>query len=414
MKAGLIGEKLGHSFSKEIHESVAGYNYDLIELNAEAFDSFMKEKKFDAINVTIPYKEKVIAYCDEIDEKAKRIGAVNAIKNKNGKLLATNTDYEGMKWSLTHHFSLQNKMVAIMGSGGTSKTAFTVCEDLGCKEIVRVARNRSFPYISYEELNQRKDIQILINTTSVGMSPNIMEALVDLTSFKKLEGVMDVVYNPLTTSLCHQAKELKIPCVNGLEMLVGQALFAIDFFTETQTSKQEILTLTKNIRNEKQNLVLIGMPGCGKSSIGKKLSRSLHKEFIDIDKEIEKDANMKISDIFEKETEAGFRKREHEKILEISKKNGYVISCGGGVIKNEDNMKALSLNGWIVFLDRDVTLLETGKGRPLSQDLESVKRLEKERRCLYEKYSDITIKNNGAFMNTIHKVMEAWNENTGD
>ncbi len=241
-----------------------------------------------------------------------------------------------------------------------------------------------------------------------------MEALVDLTSFKKLEGVMDVVYNPLTTSLCHQAKELKIPCVNGLEMLVGQALFAIDFFTETQTSKQEILTLAKKIKNEKQNLVLIGMPGCGKSSIGKKLSCSLHKEFIDIDKEIEKDANMKISDIFEKETEAGFRKREHEKILEISRKNGYVISCGGGVIKNEDNMKALSLNGWVVFLDRDVTLLETGKGRPLSQDLESVKKLEKERRCLYEKYSDITIKNNGAFMNTIHKVMEAWNENTGD
>ncbi len=410
MKVGLIGEKLGHSFSKSIHEQLADYKYDLIPLSNKEFENFMQQKDFDAINVTIPYKEKVIPYCDYIDDKAKKIGAINAIKNINGKLFATNTDYDGLKMMIENHFDISGKIVAICGSGATAKTAFAVCENLFVKEIIQVGRNKTEPFISYEELKKRKDVQVIINTTSVGMNPDILSEIVDLDDFPNCQFVVDVVYNPLITSLCYSAKEKNIPYICGLEMLVGQAVSAVEFFTDKNIDKSVILDLTKKIYKEKQNIVLIGMPSCGKSTIGKKFSEIIGYDFIDMDIEIEKYAGISIPQIFEKYNEDYFRDIERKVCLDIAKTNHTVISCGGGVIKREINMKSLSLNGKIIFIKRDLEKLIIGKNRPLSKDFETLKKMEKERNPLYQKYSSVIIENNKEISDVIEKLLEVYNE----
>ena len=412
MKVGLIGEKLGHSFSKIIHEQIMDYTYDLIPLNIDEFHLFMNEKSFDAINVTIPYKEKVIPYLDEMDEKAKMIGAVNAIKNVNGKLFGTNTDYDGLKMMIENHFDLSNKTVVICGSGGTSKTAYAVCKDLNVKEIIQVARNRDLPYITYEQMKSRKDIEIIINTTSVGMSPDILSSIVDLDDYPNCKGVIDVVYNPILTSLCYEAKKRNIPYICGLEMLVGQAISAIEFFTNQSVDSSLIQKISKDIFFDKQNIVLIGMPSCGKSSLGKKLSKELGYDYIDIDKMIAEKTNKTIPQIFKESGEACFRKIESEVCLEVSKCNHTVISCGGGIIKNEINMKALALNGFIIYIKRDVDKLLVGNGRPLSKDKNALLNMFEEREPLYLKYSDASVSNNGYFKITLENLKEVVYENS--
>ncbi|MGN1343323.1 MAG: shikimate kinase [Traorella sp.] len=414
MKVGLIGKKLGHSFSKTIHESFADYHYELIELNEDEFDSFMKEKDFDGINVTIPYKEKVIPYLDELDDKAKKIKAVNAIKNVNGKLIGTNTDYDGLKYMIEHHFHFKNKIVAICGSGGTSKTAYAVCEALGVKEIIQVARNRSLPYISYEEMKNRNDIEYIINTTSVGMSPDLLSQIVDLDDFSNCKGVVDVVFNPLLTSLCYQAKQKKIPYVNGLEMLVAQAIIASEFFTGNRYDHKMIQRLANKIYHEKQNIVLIGMPSCGKTSLGKRLAKKLGYDFIDIDRTIVKNEKRRIADIFKYDGEEAFRDIETRICLDAAKSNHCVISCGGGVIKRDLNMKALALNGKIIYIRRDVNQLSIGQGRPLSKDRKALEKMFIERDPLYRKYSDVSIRNDGNFSVALNRLMEVCNEDISD
>lgn len=256
MRVGLIGEKLGHSFSKEIHEQLTSYQYDLIELSQEEFHSFMKERLFDAINVTIPYKQAVIPYLDMMDEKAKKIGAVNAIKNVGGKLIGTNTDYDGLKLMIERHFNLENEVVLICGSGATSKTAMAVVQDLNPKEIIQVSRNPRDHMISYAQVNQRKDITFIINTTSVGMSPKLNASVVDVTAFPCLKGVIDVVYNPLCTKLCYDASLLGIKAISGLEMLVGQAIVAIEFFLDQPMDLSIIQKLCREIELKKRNKII--------------------------------------------------------------------------------------------------------------------------------------------------------------
>ena len=414
MKVGLIGEKLGHSFSKTIHEQIMDYTYDLIPLNLEEFHDFMKKKEFDAINVTIPYKEKVIPYLDEMDEKAKSIGAINAIKNVNGRLIGTNTDFDGLKQMIQNHFEIQNSIVAICGSGGTSKTAYAVCKDLNVKEIIQVARNRDIPYITYEQLKNRKEIEYIINTTSVGMSPNILSSIVDLDDYPNLKGVIDVVYNPLLTSLCYEAKQRNIPYICGLEMLVGQAISAIEFFTNQEVDPSLIQKISKEIYVKKRNIVLIGMPSCGKTSLGRKLSKELGYEFIDLDKRIVEKTQKTIPEIFKESGEEGFRKIEAEVCLEVSKCNHTVISCGGGIIKNEINMKALALNGFIIYIKRDVDRLLVGNGRPLSKDKHTLVKMFEEREPYYLKYSDASVSNNGYFKYSLKKLKEVVYENSRD
>ncbi len=413
MKVGLIGEKLGHSFSKPIHEALADYTYNLMPIPKDKFDDFMRQKPFDAINVTIPYKETVMPYCDYIDEKAKKIGAVNAIKNVDGKLFATNTDYDGLKMMIENHFDLTDKIVGICGSGGTSKTAFAVCENLKVKEIIKVARNKNKPFISYEEFKNRKDVQVIINTTSVGMSPDIMSSIVNLDDFPNCKAVIDVVYNPLITSLCYSAKQKNIPYICGLEMLVGQAVSAIEFFTDKTVGHSNIAKLAKKIYSDKQNIVLIGMPSCGKSTIGKELAKKLGYDFVDMDLEIERKAEMSIPQIFEKYGEDYFRDIESDVCIEIAKRNHTIISCGGGVVKREKNMHALSLNGKIICIKRDVDKLVIGGERPLSKDIQTLKKMEMERNPLYQKYSSVIIENNGKISDTIDEFMEAYSENSG-
>ena len=412
MKVGLIGEKLGHSFSKPIHEQIADYTYDIMPLSREEFPVFMENKAFDAINVTIPYKEMVIPYCDFIDEKAAEIGAVNAIKNINGKLYATNTDFDGLKWMIENHFDIKGKTVAICGSGGTSKTAFAVCKALNAGKIIRVARSKGDPYITYEQFKECKEAEFIINTTSVGMLPDIMSAIVDLEDFPCCQGVIDVVYNPLLTSLCWQAKQKKIPYICGLEMLVGQAVAAVEFFTDKPADHSVIEDITKKLYHEKQNIVLIGLPSCGKTSLGRRLARNMGMNFVDMDAEIEKAAGKTIPRIFYETGEEGFRSLESEICLELAKLNHTVISCGGGVVKNPQNMQALSLNGFVVYIKRDINKLLTGGNRPLSSDRAALKKMAEERFPLYEKYSDAMVKNNGYFGYALDRLTEVWNENT--
>ena len=411
MKVGLIGEKLGHSFSKPIHEQIADYTYDIMPLSREEFPLLMENKAFDAINVTIPYKEMVIPYCDFVDEKAAEIGAVNAIKKVDGKLYATNTDFDGLKWMIENHFDLKDKTVAICGSGGTAKTAFAVCKALDAKEIVRVARgDKGDNFINYETLKDRKDIQIIINTTSVGMLPDIMSAIVDLDNFPDCLGVVDVVYNPLLTSLCWQAKQKNIPYICGLEMLVGQAVAAVEFFTGKAVDRSVIEQIAKKLHNEKRNIVLIGMPSCGKSSIGRRLASKLKMNYVDMDLYIENKTGKAIPQIFEEQGEEGFRTIETEICLELAKCNHTVISCGGGVVKNPFNMQALSLNGFIVYIKRDINKLVTGGNRPLSSSRKALREMAQQRIPLYEKYSDITVENNGYFGYAMDKLLEVCNE----
>ncbi|MBR2027467.1 MAG: shikimate 5-dehydrogenase [Oscillospiraceae bacterium] len=413
MKVGLIGEKLGHSFSKPIHEQIADYTYDIMPLSREEFPLFMENRAFDAINVTIPYKEMVMPYCDFIDEKAADIGAVNAIKNVGGRLYATNTDFDGLKWMIENHFDIKGKTVAICGSGGTSKTAFAVCKALDAGKIIRTARNKGEPYITYEQLKECTDIQFIINTTSVGMLPDIMSSIVDLDWFPECQGVIDVVYNPLVTSLCWQAKQKNIPYIAGLEMLAGQAVAAVEFFTGKEADRTVIGDITKKLYREKRNLVLIGMPSSGKTSLGKKAAAKLRMDFADMDDEIEKKAGKTIPQIFEESGESGFRKIESEICIELAKRNRTVISCGGGVIKNPLNMQALSLNGYVVYIKRNVDKLQTGGKRPLSSSRGALKEMAAERFPLYEKYSDATVENNGYFGYALDNLLEVWNEDTG-
>ena len=413
MKVGLIGEKLGHSFSKPIHEQIADYTYDIMPLSRDEFPIFMENKAFDAINVTIPYKEMVIPYCDFVDSKAAEIGAVNAIKKLDGKLYATNTDFDGLKWMIENHFDLNGKIVAVCGSGGTSKTAFAVCKALGAKEIIRVARgDKGADFINYEALKDRKDIEIILNTTSVGMLPEIMATIVDLDDFPNCQGVIDVVYNPLLTSLCRQAKQKNIPYICGLEMLVGQAVAAVEFFTDKTVDRSVIAEITQKLYHDKQNIVLIGMPSCGKSSLGRRLADKLGMDFVDMDLYIEERTGREIPQIFEEEGEEGFRAIETENCLELAKLNHTVISCGGGVVKNPLNMQALSLNGLVVYIKRNTNKLHTGGKRPLSSDKKAVREMAKQRLPLYEKYSDITVENNGYFLYALDKLVEVCNENT--
>ena len=325
MKVGLIGEKLGHSFSKIIHEQIEDYTYDLMPLSREEFPLFMEKKDFDAINVTIPYKELVMPYCDIIDEKAKDIGAVNAIKNRDGKLYATNTDFDGLKWMIENHFDIKNKIVAICGSGGTSKTAYAVCKSIGVKEIVRVARgNKGENYINYSELQNRKDIEIIINTTSVGMMPDMMSSIVNLDDFPLCEGVIDVVYNPLLTSLCYQAKMKNIPYICGLEMLVGQAVSAIEFFTGKKIDRNVIASITHALYREKQNIVFVGLSDFEKENLAKPLANLFHMNYKDVD----------IS--------------KHNVYDEIAKMNHSIICCSLYDIQDASHLHSLSLNGLIV------------------------------------------------------------------
>ena len=393
MEYGLIGEKLGHSFSKIIHNKLADYDYSLCEIAPENLNEFMTKADFKAINVTIPYKQAVIPFLYEIDEIARKIGAVNTVVNKNGKLYGFNTDFLGMTALIKRqNISIENKKVLILGSGGTSKTAFAVAEGLNAKTVLKVSRSKSDGVITYDEAYQNHtDAEIIINTTPCGMYPNCDSVAVDISRFAQLDGVIDAVYNPLNSLLVTRAKEKKIKATGGLFMLVSQATFAVEKFLDTKINDSTVESIYKELLNEKKNLVLVGMPSCGKTTIGKVLSQRLNKKFIDTDDEIIKKINMPIPEFFEKYGENEFRKIESEVILEVSKKQNTVIATGGGAVLNRKNTELLKGNGTVVFIDRPLDLLITTDDRPLSSNKELLKKRYDERYNIYLKSADIRI-----------------------
>lgn len=397
MRYGLIGERLSHSFSKDIHERIADYQYDIIPLTKEEFHPFMQAKQFQAINVTIPYKKDVIPYLDELDESAQKIGAVNTIVNDHGFLKGYNTDYYGFDYMLQKHsVDLEGKKVIVLGNGGASAAIQAVVQSYPIKEMIVVNRRQCDNVITYEQCyKHHQDAHILINTTPVGMFPHNDASPIQLSSFMQLEAVIDIVYNPLYTQLCVAAKERKIAYVGGLEMLIAQAKYAVEHFLQTKLDDVLIDQIYRDMLKERINIALIGMPSCGKSTIAKILSEKLQRPLIEFDDEIVTKTKMSIPQIFELMQEEGFRKIESEICAQYAKQNGYIFSTGGGIIKNEKNMQYLQQNSIIVFIDRDIEkLVYEDDNRPLSKNKEAIIKMFQERYPLYKKYANIIVTNN--------------------
>ena len=405
---GLVGEKLSHSFSGQIHSMLGDYLYELISVDKIGFDEFIKKRDFGGLNITIPYKQRIIPLCDTLSENALRIGAVNTVVNKNGKLFGYNTDYLGFNYMLKEKgIELSGKKVLILGSGGTSLTATACAQDAGAREIVVVSRNGEN---NYKNISKHFDSEIIINTTPVGMFPDDSESPVKLSCFTGCCGVVDVIYNPLKTALLLQAEELGINYSNGLLMLVAQAKYACELFFDIYIDDKKIIQIYKKLLSQLSNIVLIGMPSCGKSSIGKEIATSLNRPFIDTDILVEQNAGMTIPEIFEKYGESEFRQLEALAVKSAGAKNGVIIASGGGAILRKDACNSLRKNGKIVFIKRDIELLST-KGRPLSKNTEAIKALYNQRLPIYEKCSDISILNNdtieGCAAQVLKKIEEA-------
>lgn len=407
MDYGLIGEKLGHSYSKIIHEKFGFYNYELQEIPRDGLDAFMRAKIFKGINVTIPYKQDVIKYLDYIDDKARAIGAVNTVVNKDGKLYGYNTDYFGLKTLLDcNGFDLNNKKVLILGTGGTSKTAYAVCEDSGASFLCKVSRSAKDGALSYEDVYEKhSDASYIVNTTPAGMYPNLDGMPIDLKRFTNLEGVADVIYNPLRTRLIEEAEELEIKNCSGLRMLVYQAVAACEFFIGKKPDDSVSENIISELIKENENIVLTGMPGSGKSTIGKELSGSLKKEFIDTDALIVDREKREISDIFATNGEAYFRNVEKEVIKEVSLRKNVIISTGGGCILNPENIKNLKANGRIFFLDRKPEDLVPTDDRPLANEKSKIMKLYEERLPIYQRTADYIINGEVGISQTVQDII---------
>ncbi|MBO7738036.1 MAG: AAA family ATPase [Clostridia bacterium] len=368
MKYGLIGEKLGHSFSPDIHKRLATSDYVLKEIPRDTLGEFLTKKEFVGVNVTIPYKQDVIPYLHYISDSAQYIGAVNVIVNKDGVLHGYNTDFYGLKaLVLKTAGDISGKKVLILGAGGTSRTALAVAKALGASRIDRVGRTEKEDCVTYAFAYEHlSDSEIIINTTPVGMFPECDAAPVDINAFPNLQGVVDVVFNPISTNLVLSAQAKGIPAMGGLYMLVYQAVAASELFANVKYEESIIENIYKELKSSKQNIVLTGMPGCGKSTVGRLLAEKTGREFYDIDTEIVKQAGMEITEIFETRGEKAFRDMETETAKRLSTLSGVVISCGGGTVLRDENVNALRRNGVICFIDRPLNELIPTEDRPLA------------------------------------------------
>lgn len=394
---GLLGKKLGHSYSPEIHEAFGRYSYRLIELAEDQLEEFLKSPEIGGLNVTIPYKETVVKYCSRLTPLAEKIGAVNTIFREQGlaghpgQLVGDNTDYHGFLALLQKAgISLTEKKVVVLGSGGASRMVQQACWDLGVRELIIVTRDGREGTNPYESLSHHADSEIIINTTPVGMYPSNGESPVNLDLFPHCQAVVDLIYNPLTTRLLAQAKERNLIAAGGLSMLVDQAAQACQRFTGQEVPSKDIERITRELEGQIRNIVLIGMPGCGKTTMGQLLSEALKRPFLDMDSIIEKERELTIPQIFERHGEEEFRRLERELAERIGKERGQIISTGGGIVLHPENVRNLSQNGTLIFLDRPISLLARN-GRPLSASTEAIEKMARDRMALYKGASDYII-----------------------
>ncbi|MBR5329338.1 MAG: shikimate kinase [Firmicutes bacterium] len=401
---GLLGRTLGHSYSPQIHKALGLENYKLIEVEPDELKPFLQREDLGAVNITIPYKKDAFVLCDKLTNAARAIGSVNTVvRQDDGTLLGDNTDAYGFLYMANRaNISFVDRKVLILGNGGASLTAQYVAKKQNAKEIIVVNRNGEN---NYQNIHRHFDAEIIINTTPVGMYPKNGESLICLKDFPCCCGVLDMIYNPCRTTLIMEAEERNIPCSGGLPMLVAQAKAAEERFFNKTISDKIIADVLAILRRETENIILIGMPGSGKTTVGKELSTLSGKEWIDLDKAIEDDANMSIPSIFKKFGEEHFRKAEKEKAKAIGNLSGKIIMTGGGIIKNKENYAPLHQNGRIYFLQRDPDLLDT-TDRPLSinGDLHAMyhERIEQ-----YHYFCDVEIDNNGS---TKDAATEIWRE----
>ena len=407
---GLLGRKLGHSWSPPIHGALGCEGYRLIELEPEELGEVLSRTDIGGLNVTIPYKRDVMPFCDVIDEMAKAIGSVNTlVRRTDGKLYAWNTDASGFRWMAERAgIRLDGKKVVILGSGGASLTAQAVSRAMGAREVIVVSRSGED---NYENLSRHADAEIVVNTTPVGMYPAVGVSPVDLTAFPRCEGVLDVIYNPRRTALLLQAEELGIPCSDGLPMLVAQAKAAEEHFFDKSIPDSENERILAMLRKEMTSIVLIGMPGCGKSTLGLALAELTGREAIDLDQRIVEKAGCPIPQIFAEQGEAAFRALEREVTAEVGKLSGKIILTGGGVVKDRRNYAPLHQNGRIYHLIRDLNVLPSD-GRPLSQTTD-LSVMWAEREPLYTAFRDAVIDNNGPAEDTAAAIWRDFCENSG-
>ena len=405
MKCGLLGRKLGHSYSPQIHDSLGEYSYDLFEKEPGELADFLKQGDWDGINVTVPYKKDVIPYLDELTPVAARLGAVNTIVRRNGKLIGHNTDYFGFLTMVQNSgITVAGKKVLVLGSGGASNTAVAVLEELGANVVVISRQGTNH----YGNLHMHKDAALLVNTTPVGMFPQTGISPVSFDSFPVLEGVLDVIYNPARTKLLLDAEKRGLVTMNGLLMLVAQAKEAAEWFTGSAIDDRVIEAIYRKLRHQMENIVLIGMPGCGKSSIGKLLSEKTGGRFVDADAEVLRAAGKSIPEIFSQDGEEAFRNLETEVLSELGKQSGFIIATGGGCVTKERNYPLLHQNGTIIWLKRDIASLPTD-GRPLSQTIR-LEEMYQIRKPLYEAFADHVIDNDGDPEDTLRQITALWED----
>lgn len=401
MKCGLLGRNLGHSYSPQIHNILGNYSYKLFEKEPQELEDFLRNGDFCGINVTVPYKKEVIPFMDELTQRAQALGAVNTVVRRDGKLIGHNTDYYGFEIMLqASGLTVSGKKCLILGSGGASNTVTAVLQAKGANAVV-ISRSGEN---NYDNLPLHADASVIVNTTPVGMYPNVGASAIDLDLFPALEGVLDVVYNPARTKLLLDAEKRGLVTMNGLLMLVAQAKEASEWFTDSSISNDKIRDIHAILRSQMENTVLIGMPGCGKSTVGKLLAEKTGKEFVDADEAIVEKAGKPIPEIFAQVGEEGFRRIETEVLADLGKRSGLIIATGGGCVTKTENYASLHQNGRIFWLQRDLAKLPTD-GRPLSQ-ANRLADMYARRKTMYEKFADHIICNDGDIEAAVSQILE--------
>ncbi|WP_311574242.1 shikimate kinase [Veillonella parvula] len=409
MKFGLLGRTLGHSFSPRIHNALGNTNYELFEREPSQLQEFFADPELQGINITFPYKVNALEACDVVDPRAERIGCVNTMVRKDGKWHGYNTDYDGFVFTLKHaDIDVSGKECIILGDGASSATVHVALEDLGAKSITHLSRKTAPLYT--DAPNYYETAQIIINCTPIGMYPHNPASLIDIMQFSKLEGVVDLIYNPRRTVLLLQAEMMDIPHCDGLPFLVAQGVEAANHFQGESFGTKEIEQILQDMRREKENIILIGMPGVGKTTVGKAIGKEMGRTWLDVDQELAKEIGD-ISTYITEQGEAAFREKEAEMIAKLGTETGLVISTGGGCVTVPKNYAHLRQNGRIYQLTQPVEKLSTS-GRVLSGGgIERLRELEKTRTPMYESFAQCIVEHNRNAPKTVAAILEDFEAN---